>query len=199
MFPKLTKRQAEVLDVVQTYIDEMGTPPTQAEIAQTMGFSSKNAARDHLLALEKKGYIKIHGDKNRAIQILSPANDEVPLIGHVAAGQPIEAIENIDRMLPVPKGLFVKRPTFLLRVRGDSMKNVGILDGDIIAVKKTDTADLGQIVVARIDDEVTIKRLGKKGKNLLLLPENEDYAPIEVPPAELFIEGHFVGLIRDCG
>lgn len=199
MLPKLTTRQMQVLDVIQSRVDEIGAPPTQAEIASALGFSSKNAARDHLLALEKKGYIKIHGDKNRAIQIVAPREDELPLIGQVAAGQPIEAIENVERLIPVPRNLFKSQPTFLLRVRGDSMKNVGIIDGDIIAVKKTEVAEMGQIVIARVNDDVTVKRLAEQDGMVCLLPENDDYQPIVVPPSELFIEGLFVGLIRDAG
>ncbi|MEM9102060.1 MAG: transcriptional repressor LexA [Pseudomonadota bacterium] len=199
MLPTLTNRQQEVLEVIKSRIEEIGAPPTQAEIAQTMGFASKNAARDHLLALERKGYIKLHGDKNRAIQIIAPQENEVPIIGSVAAGSPIEAIENIEKSVPIPHGVFRKRPTFLLRVKGDSMKDIGILDGDLIAVQKSEFAELGQIVVARVNNEVTVKRLGKNEENMLLIPENSAYQPIEVPPNELFIEGHFIGLIRDVG
>ena len=161
-----------------------------------MGFRSKTAAADHLKALERKGYIHLHSETSRGIQILQNT-DELPIIGHVAAGSPIEAIENIDATVPVPAGLFSTRPTYLLRVRGDSMKDAGILDGDLVAVQKTDSAKSGQIVVARVNDEVTIKRLEIKRNRPILVPENKNYNPILVVPGELVIEGIFVGLIRD--
>lgn len=196
MLKPLTDRQHSVLNFIQQYHLEHGMPPTRSEIASALGFRSKTAAVDHLKALEKKGYIHLHGDTSRGIQLLH-AQDELPIIGHVAAGSPIEAIENIDKTLPVPPGLFSKQPTYLLRVRGDSMIDAGILDGDLIAVQKTSTAKSGQIVVARINDEVTIKRLEIRRNRPILIPENKKYNPILVAPSELQIEGILVGLIRD--
>jgi repressor LexA len=156
----LTTRQAEILEFIRENIEHTGMAPTRAEVALRFGFKSKNAAADHLRALEQKGYIKLHAELSRGIQLLDePDSDLIPIIGSVAAGLPIEAIENHDEALPVPKGLFAKRPTYLLRVKGDSMKDAGILEGDLIAVYKTNIARKGQIVVARIENEVTVKYL----------------------------------------
>lgn len=196
MLKPLTERQHSVLNFIQHYCLEHGIPPTRSEIAEALGFRSKTAAVDHLKALERKGYIHLHGETSRGIQVLH-GQDELPIIGHVAAGSPIEAIENIDKTLPVPPGLFNKQPNYLLRVRGDSMIDVGILDGDLIAVQKTQEAKSGQIVVARINDEVTVKRLEIRRNRPILIPENKKYNPILVAPGELVIEGVFVGLIRD--
>ena len=205
MAASLTDRQQEVLNCIKDFIIENGISPTRAEIADIMGFQSRNAATDHLRALQKKGFIRIHSDLSRGIQIL--ADDEfepyqrletelVPIIGSVAAGVPIEAIENIENRVPVPLELFRTRPTYLLRVRGDSMQDAGILDGDLIAVKKAQTAEAGEIVVARIDDEVTVKELKFRRNKPVLIPHNDAYEPIVVAPDELQIEGVFVGLIR---
>ncbi|MBL4606976.1 MAG: transcriptional repressor LexA [Pseudomonadales bacterium] len=196
MLKPLTDRQNDVLEFIKGFSFENGISPTRSEIAIGMGFRSKTAAVDHLKALERKGYIYLHSETSRGIQILQNT-DELPIIGHVAAGSPIEAIENIDKTIPVPPGLFNTRPTYLLRVRGDSMIDAGILDGDLIAVQKTSKAKSGQIVVARVNDEVTVKRLEIKRNRPILLPENKDYNPILVVPGELIIEGIFVGLIRD--
>ncbi|MDF1781091.1 MAG: transcriptional repressor LexA [Alcanivoracaceae bacterium] len=197
----LTDRQREVLECIRQHLQETGMAPTRAEIAELMGFQSKNAASDHLRALERKGHIRIHNDRSRGIQLLDNENvneDEVPLLGKVAAGLPIEAIENIERSIAVPQGLFRQRPTYMLRVQGDSMKDVGILDGDLIAVRKSNMARSGQIVVARIDDEVTVKTLRMEKSGILLMPANDAYEPIRVSPDELVIEGIFIGLIRDA-
>lgn len=197
----LTDRQREVLECIRQHLQETGMAPTRAEIAELMGFQSKNAASDHLRALERKGHIRIHNDRSRGIQLLDNENvneDEVPLLGKVAAGLPIEAIENIERSIAVPQGLFRQRPTYMLRVQGDSMKDVGILDGDLIAVRKSNMARSGQIVVARIDDEVTVKTLRMEKSGILLMPANDAYEPIRVSPDELAIEGIFIGLIRDA-
>ena len=167
-----------------------------------MGFQSKNAASDHLRALERKGFIRIHNDRSRGIQLLDAANwsdDEMPLVGRVAAGLPIEAVENVERTVPVPQGLFSQRPTYLLRVQGDSMRDAGILDGDLIAVRKTNMARSGQIVVARIDEDVTVKTLKIEKSAIFLMPANDAYEPIPVAPDQLMIEGIVVGLIRDVG
>ena len=201
----LTERQQQVLDCIKNFIIDTGMSPTRAEIAEEMGFQSKNAATDHLKALERKGHIQIHSDRSRGIQILEEnfeaydklEFDHLPIVGSVAAGTPIEAIENVEGRIPVSLDMFHQKPTYLLRVRGDSMRDAGILDGDLIAVKKCQTAQAGQIVVARIDDEVTVKELQLKRKKPVLLPHNPDYEPIVVNPEELVIEGLFVGLIRD--
>ncbi len=192
----LTMRQQEVLDTLRDFIEENGIAPTHAELAELLGVSSTKAAADHLKALAKKGVIRLHSEKTRGIQILAGEVEELPLVGSVAAGIPIEAVENVERYVTIPEVLRRKKPTFLLRVRGDSMKDAGILDGDLIAVRKSQTADIGQIVVARIDDDVTVKRLGRKEGKAVLYPENDDFEPIMVNPEELCIEGQFVGLIR---
>lgn len=200
MSSTLTARQQQVLDCIRDSRQETGMAPTRAEIAERMGFQSKNAASDHLRALERKGYIRLHGDRSRGIQLLEAAmeaEDELPVVGKVAAGTPIEAVENVQRTVPVPRGLFRQRPTYLLQVQGDSMIDAGIFDGDLIAVRKSQTALSGEIVVARIDDEVTVKTLKLNKSNATLLPANEAYEPIRVPADELMIEGVFVGLIRD--
>lgn len=206
---KLTTRQRQVLNFIRRSLQKNGIAPTRAEIADAMGFQSKNAAVDHLKALERKGFIRLHSDLSRGIQLLEGNDgptDEVdlpvqtlPIIGMVAAGSPIEAIENIEQQVTVPDGLFRQQPTYLLRVRGDSMKDAGILDGDLIAVRKTSTAQSGQIVVARIQDEVTVKTLLIKRNRPVLMPANDAYRPIIMAPEDLTIEGVFVGLIRDAG
>lgn len=193
---ELTDRQSEVFDVLKQYVQEYGIAPTHVELAELIGVSSSKAAADHLKALEKKNVIKIYADKPRGIQILVSNDNELPLIGSVAAGLPIEAIENIESYITIPEVLKRKKPTFLLRVRGDSMIDAGILDGDLIAVRKTNTAEFGQIIVARIDDEVTVKRLEKKGNKVVLQPANDFYQPIILKAEDLAIEGQFVGLIR---
>lgn len=201
MSDTLTGRQREVLDCIREHLHETGMAPTRAEIANIMGFQSKNAASDHLRALERKGYIRIHNDRSRGIQVLDVEGfneDDLPVLGRVAAGLPIEAVENVERTIAVPQGLFRQRPTYMLRVQGDSMKDVGILDGDLIAVRKSNMARSGQIVVARIDDDVTVKTLLIKDSSISLMPANDDYEPILVPPDQLVIEGIFVGLIRDA-
>ena len=202
MSDALTDRQREVLDCIRQHLQDTGMAPTRAEIADLMGFQSKNAASDHLRALERKGFIRIHNDRSRGIQLLDAAqwnDDEMPLVGKVAAGLPIEAIENVERTVPVPQGLFQQRPTYLLRVQGDSMRDAGILDGDLIAVRKTNMARSGQIVVARIDEDVTVKTLQINKSSITLMPANDAFEPIRVSPDQLMIEGIVVGLIRDVG
>lgn len=200
---KLTGRQSEVLQFIKQEVKGKGIAPTRADIAEHFGFKSKNAATDHIKALQRKGYIKVYNDMSRGIQVTKSkkksegSEDMLPIVGSVAAGSPIEAIENIEDHVEVSPSLFRQKPTYLLRVRGDSMKDVGILDGDLIAVRKTNTAENGQIVVARIDDEVTVKRLKIKKTSAALLPENKAYKPILVAANDLIIEGVFVGLIRD--
>jgi repressor LexA len=193
---ELTNRQSEVFEVLKQYVQDYGIAPTHVELAELIGVSSSKAAADHLKALEKKNVIKIYADKPRGIQILETNENELPLIGSVAAGLPIEAIENVEAYITIPEVLKRKKPTFLLRVRGDSMIDAGILDGDLIAVRATNTAEIGQIVVARIDDEVTVKRLERQGNNAVLQPANDCYQPIILPAEDLAIEGQFVGLIR---
>ena len=200
---KLTERQNEVLQFIKHEVKGKGIAPTRADIADHFGFRSKNAATDHIKALQRKGYIKVYNDMSRGIQVTKSHKkadeheDMLPIVGAVAAGSPIEAIENIEDHVEVSPRLFKQKPTYLLRVRGDSMKDAGILDGDLIAVRKTNVAENGQIVVARIDDEVTVKRLKIKKTSAALLPENKAYKPILVAANDLVIEGVFVGLIRD--
>ncbi len=193
---ELTNRQSEVFEVLKEYVENYGIAPTHVELAELIGVSSSKAAADHLKALEKKSVIRIYPDKPRGIQILESNDNELPLIGSVAAGLPIEAIENVEAYVTIPEVLKRNKPTFLLRVRGDSMIDEGILDGDLIAVRKTNTAEVGQIVVARIDDEVTVKRLERQGNKAVLQPANDCYQPIILPAEDLAIEGQFVGLIR---
>ncbi len=193
---ELTQRQSEVFDILKEYVEDYGIAPTHVELAKLIGVSSSKAAADHLKALEKKNVIRIYADKPRGIQILETNENELPLVGSVAAGLPIEAVENVEAYITIPEVLKRKKPTFLLRVRGDSMIDEGILDGDLIAVRKSNTAEVGQIVVARIDDEVTVKRLERQGNNAVLQPANDNYAPIVLPAENLAIEGQFVGLIR---
>lgn len=201
MQTKLTPRQEEVLDFIRDCVRETGMAPTRAEIADKMGFLSKNAAADHLRALERKQMIRLYNDRSRGIQLLDAGledEDSLPIIGRVAAGTPIEAIQNTEGSLPVPPSLFRQRPTFLLRVRGDSMIDAGIFDGDLIAVRKSSTARNGEIVVARLNDEVTVKTLRLEKNYATLLPANNAYKPIHVMSGDLVIEGVFVGLIRDA-
>ena len=193
----LTRRQAEVLDVIRSHIADTGYPPTRADIAAELGFRSANAAEEHLKALARKGAIEVIPGTSRGIRL--PGGNGLPIIGRVAAGSPLLAVEHIEDTCDVPPSLFSPRADFLLRVRGDSMTGAGILDGDLLAVHKTAEARDGQIVVARIEDEVTVKRLQRPRRDrVLLLPENEDYEPIEVDlrSQELVIEGLSVGVIR---
>lgn len=193
----LTRRQAEVLDVIRSHIADTGYPPTRADIASELGFRSANAAEEHLKALARKGAIEVIPGTSRGIRL--PGGNGLPIIGRVAAGSPLLAVEHIEDTCDVPPSLFSPRADFLLRVRGDSMTGVGILDGDLLAVHKTTEARDGQIVVARIEDEVTVKRLQRRRPDqVLLLPENDDYDPIEVDlrRQELVIEGLSVGVIR---
>jgi len=197
MAKELTQRQEEVLEALTNYVQDYGIAPSHVELAELIGVKSSKAAADHLKALERKNVIEIYPDKPRGIRILHQHNEfEIPLVGSVAAGLPIEAIENIESYVTIPEVIRRNKPTFLLRVRGDSMIDAGILDGDLIAVRKSQTADVGQIIVARIDDEVTVKRLERQGANAVLQPANDNYQPIILPAEDLAIEGLFVGLIR---
>ncbi len=196
----LTNRQAQVLDLIKQYIADTGYPPTRADIARELGFKSPNAAEEHLKALARKGAIEMIPGTSRGIRL--PDDGGLPVVGRVAAGSPILAAEHIEDRVELPAGFFQPRADFLLRVHGDSMKDAGILDGDLLAVHKTPEAANGQIVVARIDDEVTVKRFQRTRarSKVLLLPENEDYEPIEVDLKEqpFQIEGLSVGVIRQA-
>jgi repressor LexA len=194
---KLTARQQQVLDVIRQYVAETGYPPTRADIARELGFKSANAAEEHLRALARKGAIEMIAGASRGIRLTESSG--LPIIGRVAAGSPVLATEHIEDYCELPPGFFSPNADYLLRVTGDSMKDVGILDGDLLAVQNTQTARDGQIVVARIEDEVTVKRLKRSGQHSVkLLPENPDYKPIVVDlrQTEFAIEGVSVGVIR---
>lgn len=197
----LTPRQKQILEVIQDFIDESGMPPTRAEIARQLGFKSANAAEEHLRALQKKGVLELMPGASRGIRLKDSLREQMglPLIGRVAAGSPILAEEHIETHYRMDPALFDPKPHYLLRVYGMSMKNVGILDGDLVAVHRTPEVRSRQIVVARIDDEVTVKRYSQKGSIVKLLPENEDFEPILVDLKEqsMVIEGVVVGVIRD--
>lgn len=210
---KLTERQQQVLDLIRSAITRTGFPPTRAEIAVALGFKSANAAEDHLRALARKGAITLTAGASRGIRLAGnvseaqvvaaePAPDTglrwaLPLVGRVAAGSPMLAAEHIERQIGVEPALFSQMPDYLLRVRGASMRDAGILDGDLLAVRKAVEARNGQIVVARLGDDVTVKRLQHQGSRILLLPENPDFEPITVTDADGFaLEGIAVGLIR---
>ena len=210
---KLTARQSEILNLIARAIARSGYPPTRAEIATELGFRSANAAEDHLQALARKGMIELQAGTSRGIRLTAQARGNVrtnparalpgmeqlmlPLIGRVAAGHPILAQEHVEATLGVEPELFRARPDYLLRVRGSSMQGAGILDGDLLAVKQARDARNGQIVVARIDDEVTVKRLQQRAGRIELLPENPEFEPVVVRPGQEFaIEGLAVGLIR---
>ena len=194
----LTSRQAQVLDLVKQYIADTGYPPTRANIAQELGFKSPNAAEEHLKALARKGVIEMIPGTSRGIRL--PEDLGLPIVGRVAAGSPILAEEHIEDRINLPVGFFHPRADFMLRVQGDSMIDAGILDGDLLAVHKTREASNGQIVVARIEDEVTVKRFQRtrQRNKVVLLPENSAYQPIEVDlkQQDFHIEGLSVGVIR---
>ena len=225
--PKLTPRQQQIFELIQRAIAKTGAPPTRAEIAAELGFRSANAAEEHLQALARKGVIELVGGTSRGIRLkagtLRTVNETrkrgdtessgspfnlplpgleqlvLPLIGRVAAGHPILAQEHIEQSYSVEPSLFAKRPDYLLRVRGMSMKDAGILDGDLLAVARAREARNGQIVVARLGDEVTVKRFQRTPQGITLLPENPDFDPILVSPdhPEFELEGLAVGLIRN--
>ncbi|SDT99552.1 transcriptional repressor LexA [Halopseudomonas salegens] len=199
---KLTARQQQILAFIREYMETNGYPPTRVDIARELGFRSPNAAEDHLRALARKGAIEMIPGASRGIRL--PDNGEVsdenqlPVVGQVAAGAPILAMENIEDHCRIDPAFFSPRADYLLRVKGMSMKDVGILDGDLLAVHRTTEARNGQIVVARIGDEVTVKRFQKKGRKVSLIAENPEFSPIEVDlgEEELAIEGLSVGVIR---
>ncbi len=196
---KLTPRQTEVLDFIKSYLDETGYPPTRADIANKLGFKSANAAEEHLKALARKGAIEMIPGTSRGIK-LPDQNEGLPIIGRVAAGNPILAEEHIEDYCELPSNFFRPNADYLLQVRGDSMIECGILDGDLLAVHRTQQVNNGDIVVARIEDEVTVKRYQKSRSKyqITLLPENKDYEPIEVDLRHqaFEIEGLGVGIIR---
>jgi repressor LexA len=206
---KLTPRQEQILNLIKDAIDNTGFPPTRAEIAQELGFKSANAAEEHLQALARKGAIEISPGTSRGIRLVGASVEQVPmppptvmmslpLVGRVAAGSPILAQEHVEATYSVDPAMFSAKPDFLLKVKGWSMRDAGIMDGDLLAVKKVDSAKNGQIVVARIGDEVTVKRYRKTGATVELLPENPDFKIIKVDPAsdEFALEGLAVGLMR---
>jgi len=197
----LTPRQKQILEMIQDFMDETGMPPTRAEIARQLGFKSANAAEEHLRALQKKGVLELLPGASRGIQLKDSLSEQMglPLVGRVAAGSPILAEEHIECHYRMDPALFDPKPHYLLRVYGMSMKDVGILDGDLVAVHRTPEVRSRQIVVARIEDEVTVKRYRQNGSIVELLPENEDFEPIVVDLAEqsMMIEGVVVGVIRD--
>lgn len=195
---KLTARQQQVLDIVREHIDTTGYPPTRADIARELGFKSANAAEEHLKALARKGAIEMIAGASRGIRL--PESAGIPIVGRVAAGCPILAQEHVEDYCDLPPSFFKPSADYFLTVHGDSMIDIGIFDGDLLAVHSTSVANNGDIVVARIDDEVTVKRLKKtRQKNQIeLLPENQDYEPIKVDlrESEFAIEGLSVGVLR---
>lgn len=201
----LTPRQEEVLELVKSAIIHTGMPPTRAEIAKQLGFKSANAAEEHLKALARKGVIEILPGTSRGIKLNVPLESEIeelglPLIGRVAAGEPILAEEHVECHYKVDPEMFKPAADFLLRVSGMSMKDIGILDGDLLAVHRTTDVQNGQVVVARVDEDVTVKRLEKRGREVVLHAENDDFSPIKVDLASqpFNIEGIAVGVIRNA-
>jgi repressor LexA len=202
----LTDRQAEILELIRELTEVSGFPPTRAEIAERMGFRSVNAAEQHLRALEKKGAIDILSGASRGIKVNEARSAsrpgrlmDLPVVGRVAAGSPILAEEHVQGRYQVDPNMFTPRADYLLKVKGLSMRDIGILDGDLLAVHKTSEARTGQVVVARIADEVTVKRLRRRGHSVQLLAENPEFDPIELDlrTDDLAIEGIAVGVIRN--
>jgi repressor LexA len=200
MRDRLTARQRQVLDLVREIIEDSGMPPTRAEIATALGFRSANAAEEHLRALARKGAIELVPGASRGIRLKEASReaDGLPLVGRVAAGRPILAEEHIQGHYQVDPALFRPRPHYLLQVHGMSMRDAGILDGDLVAVHRTPEVRSRQIVVARLDDEVTVKRYRQEGKIVWLMPENADFEPIRVDldRQAVVIEGVVVGVVR---
>ena len=199
---KLTPRQAEILDFIKRCLEDNGYPPTRAEIAQELGFKSPNAAEEHLKALARKGAIEMTPGASRGIRIpgfeTSDEQEGLPVIGRVAAGEPILAQQHVEETCKINPEFFHPKADYLLRVRGMSMKDIGILDGDLLAVHTCREARNNQIVVARIGDEVTVKRFKREGDKVWLMAENPEFAPIEInlQKQDLVIEGLSVGVIR---
>lgn len=198
-FPHLTRRQHEILEFIRTTIEQEGRPPTRAEVCKAFGFRSPNAAETHLRALVARGAIRLEEGRARGIRVLAGVG--LPVVGRVAAGSPILAAEHIEARHAVDPALFSPRPDYLLRVRGLSMRDAGILEGDLLAVHRTPQARDGQVVVARFADEVTVKTFKRCGNRIELHAANPDYPPIEVDPNQdqFAIEGIVVGLIRPSG
>ena len=197
--PALTARQRQVLDLLREFVDAHGFPPTRAEIARRLGFRSANAAEDHLRALARKGVIELLPGASRGIRLIDlPPEQELPVVGRVAAGRPILAQEHISEHYRVDPRLFRPLAHYLLRVEGSSMRDAGILDGDLLAVHRTPEAHDGAVVVARLEDEVTVKRFRRQGATVHLLAENPDFPPIEVDlrRQSLVVEGIGVGIVR---
>ncbi|MDE2344744.1 MAG: transcriptional repressor LexA [Betaproteobacteria bacterium] len=192
----LTARQQQILDWIRQQLENTGLPPTRAELCRAMGFRSPNAAEDHLKALARKGVIELMAGASRGIRLMEP--EGLPLVGRVAAGSPILAAEHVEGRYRIDPKLFHPSAHYLLRVRGESMRDAGILDQDLLAVHQTTEANNGQIVVARLGEEVTVKRFYRKGPLVELRPENPDFQPIQVDLREqaLVIEGRGVGIIR---
>lgn len=195
----LTPRQEEILALIRSYLERYGYPPTRAEIAAELGFRSANAAEQHLRALARKGAIELIPGASRGLRLAGERPAGIPLVGRVAAGGPMLAEEHIDGRYRLDTDLFAGRPDYLLRVRGMSMRDAGILEGDLLAVRRSGEARPGQIVVARLAGEVTVKRFAREGERVLLLPENPDFAPISVDPERdgLAIEGIVLGVVRN--
>jgi repressor LexA len=203
MNPDLTPRQHQILDLIRRHIRDTGFPPTRAEIARAFGFRSANAAEEHLRALARHGVIELQRGTSRGIRLLDAVEDEflLPVVGRVAAGSPILAEEHIEDRHQVDPRLFRPRADYLLRVRGSSMRDAGVLDGDLLAVHRTSEARDGQILVVRLEDEVTVKRFRRHGRwrhRVQLLPENPAFAPIQVDlrVQDLVVEGLGVGILR---
>ena len=198
---QLTPRQSQILQMIQDFIAESGMPPTRAEIARELGFKSANAAEEHLRALQRKGVLELVPGASRGIQLKDSLREQLglPLVGRVAAGSPILAEEHIETHYRIDHALFNPKPHYLLRVEGMSMKNAGILHGDLVAVHRTPEVRSRQIVVARVEDEVTVKRYRQEGSLVWLMPENEEFEPIRVDlnSQSMVIEGVVVGVIRD--
>ena len=195
----LTSRQREILELIKSHLKEKGFPPTRADISRALGFKSHNAAEQHLRAIEKKGFISILAGASRGI-VLNEEEKGIPVIGLVAAGGPILAQENIEKRIPASQSLLSENVDYYLRVKGDSMVDVGIFEEDLIGVKKTNDIKIGSVVVARINDEVTVKTLKKLSlEEVILKAENENYSDIKVNPSvdELNFEGTCVGLLRN--
>ena len=198
----LTPRQNQILLLIQNVIRESGMPPTRAEIAEALGFRSVNAAEEHLRALERKGALELLPGTSRGIRLKDAIREQIglPLVGRVAAGEPILAEEHIEARYQIDPGIFAAEPHFLLRVQGMSMRNAGILDGDLVAVHRSTEIRNRQIIVARLEDEVTVKRYRQEGHQVWLMPENSDFDPIQIDLREqpLTIEGVVVGVVRDA-
>ena len=196
----LTKRQEEILNLIKTHILDLGFPPTRADIARSLGFKSPNAAEQHLRAIEKKGFIKILSGASRGIVLNDNEDEHIPVIGLVAAGGPILAEENIEKTIPRSNNLLSSDIDYYLRVKGDSMVDIGIIEEDLIGVSKSANTKIGSVVVARINNEVTVKTLIEMSQNKVVLrPENKEYDDIIVNPQveELAIEGSCVALLRE--